>query len=68
MPKKTPNLGGTEADLEGQIEADLLNLNLETDDFGKAAMEEMEAKTAKEFSQDLIDVGTEQTTIKESKN
>lgn len=46
MPKNAPNLGGTEADLEGQIEADLFNLNLDTEDFGKEAMEAMEAMEA----------------------
>jgi len=39
MPKAAPKLGGTEMDLEKQIEDDLLNLNLDTEDFGVAAME-----------------------------
>ena len=39
MPKAAPKLGGTEMDLEKQIEDDLLNLNIDTKDFGVAAME-----------------------------
>ena len=52
MPKAAPKLGGTEMDLEKQIEDDLLNLNLDTEDFGVAAMEADEkASKASERSQ-----------------
>lgn len=57
MPKKAPNLGGTEADLEGQIEADLFNLNVDTENFGKEAMEAMEAETGSKQPPSGLDAG-----------
>lgn len=42
MPKTTPKLGGTEMDLEKQIEDDIMDLKIQmnTEDFGKKAIEE----------------------------
>jgi hypothetical protein len=42
MPKTAPKLGGTEMDLEKQIEDELLDLKLEMDtsNFGQKAIEE----------------------------
>ena len=41
MPKNTPKLGGTEQELEKQIHDDILDLErkLNTDDFGKKAIQ-----------------------------
>lgn len=54
MPKNAPKLGGTEQDLEKQIHDDILDLEIKmnTDDFGKKAIEydKMKAEKTKKKS------------------
>mmetsp|Transcript_18753 Transcript_18753/g.28803 ORF Transcript_18753/g.28803 Transcript_18753/m.28803 type:complete len:102 (-) Transcript_18753:1684-1989(-) len=71
MPEKAPAFGGERGhfkqhDLEKQIEDDLMDLKIQlnTDDFGKRALEEdhrkEELKKSEQQSKDMFDMGKEE--------